>query len=76
MAVTNGLRIQDKLNILASTTSRPVLDCLNILNSASDQSEQVAFNRWASTTGLRKQDALNVKAGTSQRSSQDCINLI
>lgn len=76
MAVTNGLRIQQKLNILAGKTDHSVLQCLNILNSASDLTEQAAFNRWAGTSGLRKQDAMNVKAGTTNRSIQDCVNLI
>lgn len=73
---TVGLRIQDKMNILAGTTGRSVIDCLNIINSASDTSEQDAFNRWAGTTGLRKQDAANVKAGTTGLRIQDCVNLI
>ncbi len=78
MATTTGLTIQWKMNILASTPSqnRSVLDCLNTLNTASDASEQIAWNRWAGTTGLRIQDAANVKASRTGLRIQDCVNLI
>jgi len=73
---TEGLRIQDKFNILAGTTGRSIIDCLNIINGASDVSEQDAYNRWAGTTGLRKQDCANIKAGTTGLRIQDCLNLL
>ena len=78
MALTIGLTIQWKMNILASTPgqNRSVLDCLNTLNSANDDSEQIAWNRWAGTTGLRIQDAANVKASRVGLRIQDCVNLI
>lgn len=80
MAVTTGLTVQWKLNILASTPgqNRSILQCLNTLNAANDASEQDAWNRWAGTTGLRKQDAANVKANTVSQKLRikDCINLI
>lgn len=78
MALTVGLTIQWKLNILAGTPgeNRSILQCLNTLNGADDASEQDAWNRWAGTTGLRKQDAANVKASTVGLRIQDCVNLI
>lgn len=80
MALTVGLTVQWKLNILAGTTgqNRSILQCLNTLNAANDASEQDAWNRWAGTTGLRKQDAANVKANTvaQQLRIQDAVNRI
>lgn len=65
MAVTTGLRIQDKLNILAGTTGLSNAAALRVINSrtAFTDSEQEGWNRYAGTTGLSIQAAANVKAG-------------
>lgn len=78
MAVTNGLRIQDKLNILAGTTDLREAEALRVINArtAFTDGAQEGWNRWAGTTGLRTQDAANVKAGTVGLRIQDCVNLI
>ncbi len=78
MAVTIGLRIQDKLNILAGTTSLRNAEALRVLNArtAFPDTETEGWNRYAGTTGQRTQDAANVKAGTVGLRIQDCVNLI
>ena len=78
MAVTIGITIQDKLNILAGTTGLRNAEALRVLNSrtTSTDGEQEGWNRYAGTTGLRIQDAANVKAGTVGLRVQDCVNKI
>lgn len=78
MALTVGLTIQDKLNILASTTGLREAEALRVLNlrTAFDDTKQEGWNRYAGTTGLRIQDAANIKAGTTGLRVQDCVNLI
>jgi hypothetical protein len=78
MALTIGLRIQDKLNLLAGTTGLRNAEALRVLNArtAFTDDEQEGWNRWAGTTGLRIQDAANVKASTTGLRVQDCVNLI
>lgn len=78
MSVTIGLRIQDKLNILAGTTGLRNAEALRVLNTrtAFTDDEQEGWNRYAGTTGLRIQDAANVKAGTVGLRVQDCVNKI
>lgn len=78
MAVTIGLRIQDKLNILAGTTGLRNAEALRVLNTrtAFSDDEREGWNRYAGTTGLRIQDAANVKAGTVGLRVQDCVNKI
>jgi hypothetical protein len=65
MAVTVGLRIQDKLNILAGTTGLSNAAALRVLNArtAFPDDEMEGWNRYAGTTGLSIQGAANVKAG-------------
>ena len=78
MALTVGLRIQDKLNILAGTTGLREAEALRVLNTrtAFTDNTQEGWNRYAGTTGLRSQDAANVKAGTVGLRIQDCVNKI
>lgn len=83
MALTVGLPIQIKLNILAgnSTFSQGMYtnaQALRVINSrtAFNDTEQEGWNIYAGTTGLRIQDAANIKAGTTRLLVQDCVNLI
>lgn len=83
MALTVGLRIQDKLNILAgnSTYAMGVLtnaQALQVINlrTAFQDDEREGWNRYAGTTGRNVQDAANIKAGTTGLRVQDCVNLI
>jgi hypothetical protein len=80
---TVGLRIQEKLNILAGNSNYAMgmltnAQALAVINgrTAFQDSEQEGWNRYAGTTGLRIQDAANVKAGTAGLRVQDCVNLI
>ncbi len=78
MAVTVGLRIQDKLNILAGTSGLRSAEALRVLNSrtAFSDDEREGWNRYAGTTGRTIQDAANIKAGTVGLRVQDCVNRI
>lgn len=80
MALTVGLRIQEKLNILAGTTAYNLrnAEALRVLNTrtAFDDDELEGWNRYAGTTGRTIQDAANVKASTTGLRVQDCVNLI
>ena len=78
MAVTVGLTVQQKLNILAGAaeTNLDETKCLQILAASTLSSKQDLWNVYAGTSGLRKQDAANVKAGTTGLRIQDAINLV
>lgn len=84
MAVTSGLRIQEKLNILASNPAPYALGFLNnqhalrVINgrTAFSDDEREGWNRYAATVGKTIQDAANAKAGTTGQRVQDCVNLI
>lgn len=78
MAQTTGLRIQDKLNILAGTQYLRNAEALRVLNTrtAFTDDEKEGWNRYAGTTDRTIQDAANVKAGTVGLRVQDCVNLI
>jgi hypothetical protein len=83
MAVTIGLRIQDKLNILAGNptyasglyTNQQALRVINSRTAFPDD-EKEGWNRYAGTTDRTIQDAANIKAGTTGLRVQDCVNLI
>lgn len=83
MGLTIGLRIQEKLNILAGNTNNAMgtltnAQALRVINTrtAFDDDEKEGWNRYAGTTDQTIQDAANVKAGTVGLRVQDCVNLI
>ena len=78
MAVTNSLRVQDKLNILAGTVGLREAEVLRVLNARQTSADTCVdgWNRYAGTTGKSRQACANLKAGTSGLRVQDAVNKI